>query len=417
MKRLAALKKYGMLFANRPVMLLISAGFISSLGNHVSYFALLKKVYDISGGRITDLGFLTVMKFVPFLLCGLFAGRIVDCLSRRMVMVLCDVFSALAIACVIFVDSLPGIYFFAFLSSLVYVFRQPAQSALEPNLVRREDLVLYNSFNSSLSNVNLICGSAFGAAVAGLLGTAPAFLIDGATFLISALIIYNLRVDEKHISVKSKNNRQPIGRSLSAVWSDLNLRRMLLINTFVTIAMTMQGILIYFHLKDGLGLGDKAELAWGVLLSALGIGIVVGSLLLGLILDGRNPLRLYLNILFWDGLFFLWFLLNGYNRLAILIFAFLGLASAAHTIILNTIVQQQVADENRGQVFALFSFLESPAAILSLLIGTFAAAFTSAWAILILSAIVQIILAVALRFCWYRADAKTCENVELSCAA
>lgn len=50
--------EYEPLLINSKFLRLILAGVISSFGSKISYFALLRKVYVISGGRVQDLGFL-----------------------------------------------------------------------------------------------------------------------------------------------------------------------------------------------------------------------------------------------------------------------------------------------------------------------------------------------------------------------
>lgn len=395
--------EYGALIRNGSLMKIVTAGFISSFGSKISYFALLSKVYIISGGGITDLGFLVITQSIPYIIFGTFAGVLIDRLPRKIIMIVSDVLSACITVSFIFVDNIYVVYVISFLASFVYVFRNPAQSSFEPNLVAKEDIPLLNSFESSVSNLNMVIGAALGAAMVGFVGNDNAFIIDGFTFIISALIIFTIRIREKHVDNvekdKDKGYLSEFTAGVSIMWKDKSLKLMLLIDLYVTFAMAMQGPLIYFFIREGLNMGDKAELAWGILLSSLGVGAILGSLVLGLLVKRySNRFKLFLNILLFDAASFTLFLLNGYFPLSVVIFAFLGCIGTAHMIILNTVIQDIVNDENRGKVFSTFAMLRSPITILSIFIGTTAAAFISARTTLLIVAGVEALIAVGVRF-------------------
>lgn len=395
-------REYRDIIKNRSLMKIISAGFISSLGSKISYFALLRKVYELSDGRITDLGFLTIMEALPYMIFGTIAGIVIDRLPRKWIMVASDIMCALVIISLLFINDLKLIYLITFLKSFVYVFRNPAQSALEPNLVKKEDIPLLNSFESSINSITQIIGSSLGAAVVGIAGVRNAFIIDSTTFIISALILGTIFIKEAHVeNNKAKEKSQYMREFISGVsvmWKEGSLKLMLLIDLFVNFAMAMQGPLLYIFLKQTLKLGDKAELAWGVLLSSLGVGAILGSLIIGILVKRYdNKFRLFLNVLMMDSVLFTGFLLNRVFPLSVVIFAFLGCIGTAHMIILNTVIQNTASDEHRGKVFSTFAMLRSPVTIFSILIGTTAAEFITAKNVLLIIAGVEALIAIGVR--------------------
>ncbi|MBL4936938.1 MFS transporter [Clostridium sp. YIM B02515] len=406
MAHIKKLKSYGQEYStiikNSILMRIIAAGFISSLGSKISYFALLRKVYILSNGKITDLGFLTIMEALPYMLFGAFAGIIIDKLPRKWIMAFSDIMCALVVISLIFVNDLKLIYIITFLKSSVYVFRNPAQSAMEPNLVNQEDVPLLNSFESSVNSITQIIGSALGAAVVGFVGVKNAFIIDSASFIVSAVIIGTIFVKEEHVHnnkmmVKGRYLREFVS-GISIMWKDGSLKLMLLIDLFVTFAMAMQAPLIYIFLKETLKLGDRAELIWGILLSSLGVGAIFGSLVIGILVKRyKNRFKLFLNILLFDSVFFTMFILNRVLLLSVAIFAFLGCIGTAHMIILNTVIQNTASDEHRGKVFSTFAMLRSPISIISILIGTTAAEFISARNVLLIVAGIEALIALGVR--------------------
>lgn len=393
--------EYRPLLKNQSFMKIIIAGFISSFGSKISYFALLRKVYILSNGRVVDLGFLSIAQSLPYMLFGALAGIIIDTFPRKRVMILSDIASSIVTVSVIFVHNLNYIYFIGFMASFVYVFRNPAQSSFEPNLVRRCDLPLLNSFESSVNSLIQVVGSALGAAIVGFVGMNMAFKIDGISFLISAAIISSITIQERHINKGRNKYRKTYGLSeggISAIFRERGLRLMLLIDMYVTFAMSMQGPLLYFFIKENLHMGDKAELAWGILLSAMGIGAMLGSLILGILVKRyKNKFKLLLNMLMFDAVVFTFFLLNTYFPLSVGLFVFLGCIGTAHTIILNTVIQSTIPDENRGKVFSAFAMMRSPVSIMSILIGTTAAAVIGTKEVLLLVAGVEALIAAGVR--------------------
>lgn len=398
------LREYKPLLKNRNLMTIIIAGIVSSFGSKISYFALLRKVYDISSGRITDLGFLTISEMVPAVILGTFAGFMIDKVSRKWTMIISDLMSGIVILTVIFADNINLIYAIAFAAASVYVFREPAQRAFEPNLVSKDDIPLLNSFMSATNSLVQIVGSATGAAIVGFVGVSNAFVIDAVTFFTSAAIILTVSIKETHIlkqgELELKEN--PVREFISGVsimWTDKAIKLMVLIEVYLTFAMAMQGILIYVFIKETLKMGDMAELAWGILLSSLGVGAVLGSVVIGVkVKHYRNKFRMFLNILMFDAVFFTLFLLNKYFPMSVLLFAFLGVVGSAYLIILNSVLQAAVPDANRGKVFSVLAMLRGPVGVLSVLVGTTAATFITAQSVLLIAAGIEALIAIGVRF-------------------
>lgn len=395
-------KDYGNILKNSSVMKIVIAGFISSLGSKISYFAMLRKVYELSNGKITDLGFLSIAQCIPYIIFGAFAGIVIDKFRRKWIMILSDIMSAVITVSVIFINNLSLIYVISFLSAAVYVFRGPAEMAFTPNLVEKEDIPLLNSFTSMSNSIIMIVGSALGAAAVGFVGVNGSFVADGISFLMSAVIIATILIKEMHTENKSEakgmEHLKEFKDGASIMWKDQTLKLILLIDLYVTFAMAMQGPLIYIFIKQSLNMGSKAELAWGALLSSLGVGSVLGSFIIGVLVKRyKNKFKLFLNVLLFDSISFTLFLLNKYFPLSILIFAFLGVVGTAFSIIINSTIQSKVDDENRGKVFSVFGMLSNPIAILSVLIGTTAAEVISAKYVLLSVAALEAAIALGVR--------------------
>jgi predicted MFS family arabinose efflux permease len=399
-------KSYKKLIGNSRLMRVILAGFISSMGSKISYFALLIKVYGLSDGKIQNLGFLSITEMIPFMLFGSLAGVVVDKISRKKIMILSDVLNAMITLSIIFIQDMRLIYCTAFLASFVNVFRFPAQRSMEPNLVDREDIPLMNSFGSAANNLIHIIGSAVGAAVVGFTGVRSSFIIDAISFIASASIILTVSINETHMEKNEDKNgekgnfKAQFKEGLTILIRNRGLRLMAIIDIYMTFAMAMQGTLIYIFLIEALKMSkEEASKGWGILLSSLGIGALLGSMIIGILVKKyKNRFKLFLNILIFVAAFFIAFVINSYFPLSIGIFAFLGCIGTAHNIILNTVIQDTVSDENRGKVFGIISTLNSPVGILSIFVGTTAAQFITAKYVLLISVGLELLIAVGTRF-------------------
>lgn len=395
-------EEYKALLKNDKFLRLLIAGIISSFGSSISNFALLRKVYVISGGSVKDLGFLAIFEILPSILLGAFAGQIIDRLPRRWIMIISDLMSGLTVLSVIFVNDLKYIYIIAFIAKSVNVFRNPAQSAFEPNLVNKEDIPLLNSFKAASNSLIQIIGSATGAAIVGFVGVRNSFIIDAVTFWASAAILVTIVLKELHVQSKEQRAKTRLFDGfidgVSIMWKNNIIKLMVSIELYLTFAMAMQGTLIYYFIKQSLNMGDKAELAWGTLLSALGVGALAGSFVIGILVKkSKNQFKLFLNVLLFDSVAFMLFVLNRFFPLSILLFTFLGIIGAAHGIILNTVLQKTVPDENRGKVFSFIGMLVGPVSILSILVGTTLADLITAKNVLLIAAGLEALIAFGVR--------------------
>ena len=126
------------------------------------------------------------------LLVGLFAGVMVDRWSRRRVMIASDLVRAglvLGFFAVTSGERLWFLYLIAFTQSAVGTFFNPARATLLAELLPAERLL---TANSSFDMSRVVAGVG-GVALAGLLASAgsiaAAFLIDAATFAMSAALV------------------------------------------------------------------------------------------------------------------------------------------------------------------------------------------------------------------------------------
>jgi len=190
---------YGALVRNNPNFRKLWIGqIISLLGD---WFNLIASASLIA--MLTESGFAVGSLFVirllaPFLVSPI-AGVVADYFSRKRVLILCDIARALVVLGFLFVrepDQVWLLYLLTAAQLAVSGFFYPARTAWLPDLVSKDEIGTANALSSSTWSVMLAFGAALGGLVSGFFGVYLAFIVDSATFLLSAVVILQIRPTE-----------------------------------------------------------------------------------------------------------------------------------------------------------------------------------------------------------------------------
>ncbi|MBI2238093.1 MAG: MFS transporter [Actinobacteria bacterium] len=177
-------------FRNLYVAQLISYG-----GDWFLTVALFGLVHDVTQSSLM-VALTLVAQEIPFFFMSPVGGVLADRLDRRRLMIAADLFRAAL--CVGFLavgdrgDLWLAFALLAVISSFSATF-DPAASAAVPNLVDEEDLGLANSLVGSAWGTMLAVGAGLGGVVAATFGRDTAFLVDAASFLVSAALLSRIR--------------------------------------------------------------------------------------------------------------------------------------------------------------------------------------------------------------------------------
>jgi MFS family permease len=189
------LAPYTQLLRNNPAFRrLYVAQLVSFAGDWFASVALLGLALDLSGSAAVA-SLVLVLQTGGFALMAPVAGALADRVDRKRLLVSADV--ARVPICLGFLlartpDTLWIALACALLLSAFGAFFEPASSAALPNLVDDADLSTANVIQGSAWGVMLAVGAALGGIVAATLGRDAAFVIDGATFAVSALLIVGI---------------------------------------------------------------------------------------------------------------------------------------------------------------------------------------------------------------------------------
>jgi MFS family permease len=287
---------------------------------------------------------------------GLVAGVWVDRWNLKRVMVTSDLIRAGLVLTLLFVESTWMLYVVVFLVAATGTFFRPARQALLPRVVTGEQLLSANSLNEVTRVVAYTSGTAVSGLLVGMTGAfAPVFVIDAATFLVSALMVAR---------VATGADPAPAGEGAAVgVFSELveGLRTLIgsrwLSGVLVgaTLAMfglgAVNGLIVPFVVGD-IGLSES----WfGLLEGAQSVGVVVAGTLTAVLSARFRPSNLISGGLIAVGVVVAGFsLADGVIGLTILMLA-VGLAVAPVQASSATIMQREAPPRLLGRAASALS--------------------------------------------------------------
>ncbi|WP_308129885.1 MFS transporter [Kitasatospora aureofaciens] len=270
------------LFAHRDFRLLWAGESVSKLGSSVTSVALpLVAVVSLDAGPLAA-GLLTGAVWLPWLLLGLPAGVWVGRVSRRAVMIGCNLASAALFASVpvagwFGVLGLAQLLAVAFLSGVASVFFDAAYQAYLPELVRREDLVEGNAKLQGTASAARVAGPGLAGLTVQTLGAAAGLLADAVTFLIATatLLLIRPKPGPAEAEPAGAGLVTQVREGLAFLLRDPYLRSFTLYGAAANFALTgYQSIAVLFLIRDaGVAPGWVGGLA-----SVGALGGVLGAL-------------------------------------------------------------------------------------------------------------------------------------------
>jgi MFS family permease len=182
---------------SRDYRLLYTGQFISAFGSAISYVVLPWQMYQLTRSTFA-VGMLGVAEFVPMFALAFVGGALADYIDRRRLTLLAE--SAMAVSCgVLVVNSLlpqPRVWVLMLTASLFAAcnaVHRPAIEALTPRIVPAELMPSVAALAVLKYSFTFIVGASFAGVVTSKFGAAVGYTFDGATFVVSLVMILLMR--------------------------------------------------------------------------------------------------------------------------------------------------------------------------------------------------------------------------------
>lgn len=329
----------------------------------------------LTEGNTQAIAGLLIALALPMATLGLVAGVFVDRWDRQRTMIVSDLLRGgltLGFVAAAVWQQLWLIYLPAFLHATVSSFFAPARGAVIPLVAPKDGLLAANS----LSQTTLVFIRVLGTAVAGfLVGTlhtfTPAFLIDAATFFISALFIVRLILPQintaEHAAKPGVNTKLILAQLSEGV--KLIAHSRILIGVMVAISITMLGlgavnVLLAPMLVNEMNL---PETWFGGLELAQTLGMIISGATITALASGIKPTNLISTALILTGIVLAFFatVTNIWAMFPALFF--IGLTVPPVNAGISTIMQTSVDNQILGRVTSALHAVIQTSNLLSML--------------------------------------------------
>ncbi|MCM4081688.1 MFS transporter [Paractinoplanes hotanensis] len=278
--------------------LLISGRTINALGNSFAPIALAFAVLDLTGSA-TDLGLVVGARTLVNVIFLLFGGVLADRLPKHLLMVGASLaaFATQAVVAALVLTgtaTVPLLIVISALNGMVGALALPATSSILPQIVPADIRQQANGLNRVALNTAAVLGAPLAGIVVAATNPGWGIAVDSATFLVSAVLFAFLRVpppakaepapgvigDEQTPGKAAVEPSRPnIFADLRTGWTEFRSRTWLwvVVAGFCVLNAAWSGSLFVL----GPVVADEAigRRAWGLVLAAETLGMIVGALL------------------------------------------------------------------------------------------------------------------------------------------
>jgi MFS family permease len=342
--------RLSLLRRNRGFALLFWATAGSAFGSYLAALALSVHVYDRTGsGRW--LAALLIADFLPIIVIGLTMGPLVDRLSRKRLMITSDLVRAATFVALPFIDAPGAIVAVAAVNGIATGFFRPAVWAGLPNLVTDDDREQATSLLTTVENVAWTVGPA----IAGLLlasdGVDLAYWTNAVTFLLSATLVARIPAGAlRSQDPITKGHWRELREGLGLVGRSRPLLTVLVVWGTAAVATACINVAEVIFAKHDL---DAGNIGLGFLVSATGVGLVIGSFFAAPALKRLGVHRVYPAALAMMGAGFGLAAASPTIVLAAILAAAATMGNGLAIVCNQVLVQRGAPDAMRGRVLAV----------------------------------------------------------------
>lgn len=343
-----------LLVRNRDFRRLFLASVVSLAGDWFSFVAVASLVTELTG-RPGAPAYVYAATVLPVFLASPIAGTIADRFDRKRILVIADLARvpiALLLCLAAWWGSTPLAVSAVIGLAVGASFSDPISNAATPNLVSADELASAQSLMGAVWGSMLMVGAGIGGLAAEVFGRQAAFVIDAASFLISALLVAGIRRPMQEAKPPSRDDGS-VREALAYIRGNRIILRLVFAKVGVSSANGIVGLLPAFATRRFAG----TNIATGLLFAARGLGAMIGPILSRRVV-GPTPGRRAIIII--CGLstltycaFYAIFPLVPIFALAMIVVIFAHLGGGAQWTFSTYGLQRETPDQFRGRVMSL----------------------------------------------------------------
>ena len=331
--------------------------FLSNVGTWMQNVVLGALAYDLTHSPVF-VGVILFAQLGPLMLLSVVGGALADTVDRRRLLATVAVVQmvlSFGLAAVAAPDhpskvALVGVTFAIGIAQALF---NPAYSAMVPQLVGRRDLPGAVALHSAQMNGSRVIGPVIGALLFSAVGAPAVFVVNGISYLCVVISLVGVKLPPPVPTPEDERGVRRLVSGFAVARRDVRVRKCLVsIFTFSLVSLTFVG---QFPVVAERNFGiSETTATYGFLYAAFGAGAVIGALSIGTVFATRSKERIVPLSLVAYAVTLTVFALLRRPESAFPVAVVLGLTYFAFITALSTVLQQDLADHERGRVMALW---------------------------------------------------------------
>lgn len=332
---------------------------ISTIGTWMQNVAQPWLAYKLTNSAFL-LSLIGALQFLPMLMFSLFAGVLVDRLSKKKILLFTQTASLITTFLLAFLVWTGKIQYWHLLAAaavlgVINTLDMPARQAFIIELVDKEHLMNAIALNSAVFNLARTIGPAAAGIVMDLWGIEACFFINSISFAAVVFSLFFIHPNESEKSVKKEESiMKNIAEGLKYIYTKkILLATILIMGVVGTFAMNFNVLVPVFSVQS---LG-QSETGYGLLMSCMGMGSFMGAMLVASI-SKSGPKKFVMYIVpVLVGLSLIAIGLTKSYSLACIALAVAGFFFVMYSSTANSAIQINTDAEHLGRVMSVYTLV------------------------------------------------------------
>jgi DHA3 family macrolide efflux protein-like MFS transporter len=343
----------------RTFYLIILTQTISLIGSRMTSFALGIWIYTDTGD-VTPLAMVALFSTLPMILASNVAGVLADRFDRRYIMAIADAGQALGTVILLISFMSDGfqlwhLYLVAFIQNIFAVFQHPAFMASVTMLIPDEHRERANAIMQLTGPTAGVIAPAVAGTLYGFIGVTGVIAVDLLTFFVAIGTMLVVRIPRPPQSEEGRKAQGSMLKEMSIgftyLWQHKALLILLLFAALLNFLLNGMGAMNTAYV---LARTENNETLLGILMSVMDAGAIVGAIIIGAWGGTRPRIHTIMPAMILMGIATA---VYGMARHPILMgasaFALMFMPPFANVALIS-MLQQKVAPDLQGRVFAVF---------------------------------------------------------------
>ena len=343
---------------HRDFRLFISGQLISLIGTWMQSVAQSWLVLELTNSAF-KLGLIGTLQFGPMLCFSILAGAIADRLPKRRVIIATQtalMLQAFVLSALAWTGHVRywHVAVLATCYGLATTLDMPTRQSFIVEMTSKEDLANAIALNSAMFNGARMVGPAVAGLLVDRFGVAPAFGLNGLSFLAVIFALLAMRAEGLPRREAGTTVRQDIAAGLRYAVGTPVVALILSLLLTVSLFVINHNVMVPLLARDVLHEGAHG---FGLLMAALGIGSVVGALTIAGVGRSRIPLSLLIVAALTSSALTLSLAVIRHFWAAMILLTLVGLSQIVFMASCNTTLQTVAPDRLRGRIMSLYAFV------------------------------------------------------------